>query len=427
MRFAQLSVLIGLLLASAPLSSHSAESAAAPPDSVIDTTVDAGEADAEEPRRKLVKWNQYDGPISTLRFGFGFLVDTANYIQDDESKQQIPNVENPDIGLRDFRVLFKGKFKTRRPLSWTLGYMYDGAEDEWRFRQTGLIVGVPELKGSFFLGRTKEGYSLIKVMVGYHGWLNERSQSNDAFVPILADGLKYMGYFERPRIYLSLGAYTDALSENEKFSTADHQVVARVGWLPILSEDGNTLLHVGVMTRNAKPDDGFIQVKSKPGSYLAPNYLDTGKFAADHARVNGLEAYYRKGPWLFGTEYNWETVEPVGEGDVLFHGGDVVVSWNITGETRPFNVKGSYFEAVSPRKTVFEGGMGAWEAVLYTAYTDFDSGHFHGGKYWRITPMVNWHMSDNVRLEFAYGYGKLDRFDLTGGTQFFQTRIQLSL
>ena len=39
--------------------------------------------------------------------------------------------------------------------------------------------------------------------------------------------------------------------------------------------------------------------------------------------------------------------------------------------------------------------------------------------------MVNWYMSDNVRLEFAYGYGSLNRFDLVGKTQFFQTRIQL--
>ena len=39
--------------------------------------------------------------------------------------------------------------------------------------------------------------------------------------------------------------------------------------------------------------------------------------------------------------------------------------------------------------------------------------------------MVNWHMSDNVRLEFVYGYGSLNRFDLVGKTQFFQTRIQL--
>jgi phosphate-selective porin OprO/OprP len=41
--------------------------------------------------------------------------------------------------------------------------------------------------------------------------------------------------------------------------------------------------------------------------------------------------------------------------------------------------------------------------------------------------MVNWHMSDNVRLEFIYGYGTLDRFDLRGGTQFLQARIQTTL
>jgi len=45
----------------------------------------------------------------------------------------------------------------------------------------------------------------------------------------------------------------------------------------------------------------------------------------------------------------------------------------------------------------------------------------------RYTPMVNWHLSDNVRLEMAYGYGHLNRFDLKGNTHFFQSRIQLQL
>lgn len=43
-----------------------------------------------------------------------------------------------------------------------------------------------------------------------------------------------------------------------------------------------------------------------------------------------------------------------------------------------------------------------------------------------MTPMVNWHLSDDLRLELAYGYGALDRFDLEGGTQFFQSRIQIT-
>jgi len=39
---------------------------------------------------------------------------------------------------------------------------------------------------------------------------------------------------------------------------------------------------------------------------------------------------------------------------------------------------------------------------------------------------MNWHLSDNVRLELTYGYGKLDRFDLKGATHFFQSRIQFT-
>ena len=41
--------------------------------------------------------------------------------------------------------------------------------------------------------------------------------------------------------------------------------------------------------------------------------------------------------------------------------------------------------------------------------------------------MINWYLSDHVRLAIAYGYGSLDRFDLLGRTHFFQSRLQLQL
>jgi phosphate-selective porin OprO/OprP len=66
------------------------------------------------------------------------------------------------------------------------------------------------------------------------------------------------------------------------------------------------------------------------------------------------------------------------------------------------------------------------EAVLRFSYIDLDGGSLRGGRFWRLTPMVNWHLSDNLRLEVAYGYGTLDRFDLEGTTQFFQSRIQMT-
>jgi len=96
----------------------------------------------------------------------------------------------------------------------------------------------------------------------------------------------------------------------------------------------------------------------------------------------------------------------------------------ITGETRKYNTAGGYFLAVSPRRTLLEGGPGALEAVLRLSYIDLDDGPIHGGRYWRLTPMVNWYLTDHLRLELAYGFGKLDRFGLLGTTQFLQTRLQ---
>ena len=139
------------------------------------------------------------------------------------------------------------------------------------------------------------------------------------------------------------------------------------------------------------------------------------------------EVYYRNGPWMVGSEYMVQKVNAPASGNPVFHGGEWLFALNLTGETRPYNVRCGCFEAVSPRRTVFEGGRGAWEFVTRFSRTNLDSGTLRGGKFWRFTPMLNWHMSDHVRLEFSYGVGNLDRFELNGVTHFFQTRLQLSL
>lgn len=416
-------VILAVILVSAPSAARAQESADQP--ASVDSTNEAGEPGPDAPSRRWTKWNEYDGPISTFRYGYGFLVDFADYSQDDDAKQQVK--AKADAGVRDFRLLFKGRFKTARPLSWCIGYMYDGAAKEWRFRKTGLQVGVPELSGNFFVGRDKEGYSMIKIMVGYDGWTIERSTALDAFVPILADGIKYFGYSPRAHLLWNIGAYDDALSKNESFSQYQNQVVGRIGWLPVLSEAKGEVAHIAVSVRDAVPEDHLLKLRSRPESYLSPYFVDTGQFSADRATGTGIEAFYRKGPWLYGTEYNFVHLDASTVGNPTVNGGDAVVSWNITGETRPYNPTTGTFRSVSPKHTVFEGGRGAWEAVLRFSYIDLDDAGLHGGKFWRVTPMVNWHLSDNFRVDLAYGVGTLDRFDLKGRTQFFQLRLQSSL
>jgi phosphate-selective porin OprO/OprP len=394
-------------------------------DPSINTSLDAAESDGDLPRRRLISWNEYDGRFITARLGGGFLWDLAGYAQDENSEAQMALTNKGD--LRDFRLLLKGQLKFAPRLSYTIGYMYDKAREQWSFRQTGIMAEVPELYGSIFVGRTKEGFSTSKIMVGYQGWTNERAAINDAFLPILADGIKWSGYAPSGKFVYNLGWFTDSRSENETFNKNDRQFAARAVWLPFTGTNRG-VLHLALEGRFAASNDGFLQYRSKPEAYQAQSYaIDTGKFSAESAVTLGIETYYRPGPLMFGMEYFFNQVQSEEENDPFFHGGEVFVSYLLTGETKPYNLRGAYFERTSPAQTVFEGGPGAWELVLRMSYADLNSQDIHGGRFWRITPMINWHLSDNIRLEFVTGYGVLDRFNQTGSTVFFQSRIQFQL
>jgi phosphate-selective porin OprO and OprP len=391
----------------------------------IDDTIEAGEADAVEPVRRLVSWNEFDGRFFSIRVGGGLLYEYAAYSQDENSKAQIDLT--PEAKVRDTRVLLKGRLKFRRAVTWSAGLMYDGPTDEWLVRETGVMIEVPEISGHLFVGRSKEGFSLNKIMVGYAGWTQERSTINDATIPILADGIKWLGYAPKIHLLWNVGAYTDWLSEGQGFSTYDNQFVGRVAWLPYLSGDGGRLLHLGVNLRYGHPNEGQLRLRSRPEAFPSPYFVDTGEFAAKSTRMTSLEAYSRRGSVLIGSEYFFQKVDAPESGDPFFHGGEVVVTWLVTGETRVYNTRGGFFNQVSPARPLFQGGPGAWEIVGRVSYVDLDSRSLSGGRFWRLTPMVNWYLSDNVRLEMTYGYGSLDRFELRGRTHFFQSRIQLQL
>src|SRR5262249_13241383 len=150
----------------------------------------------------------------------------------------------------------------------------------------------------------------------------------------------------------------------ESFNKHDNQYVARAVVLPFAGTDLG-VLHIALEYRYAKSNDGFLQYRAKPESYEAQSYaIDTGKFPADHAETTGVEVYYRPGPFMFGSEYFFNQVKSPQENNPFFHGGEAFIAYILTGETKPYNERGAYFERLSPARPVFEGGPGAWELVL---------------------------------------------------------------
>ena len=415
------SALIAILLFCTSLRAQTQQPTSPPP--TLDDTLEAGDEELATPTRDLVNWNHFDLKFTTFRIGAGFLYEYSTYDQDAESKEQF--AMDTQWRVRDARFVFKGQLNTDRPISWSLGLMYDPPTQKFLYRETGVMIGVPEIWGNIFIGRTKEGFSLNKIMVGYAGWTMERTPISDAMIPILADGVKWMAYLPEKHVFWNLGVFTDWISEGQSFSTYSFQTVGRVAWVPIMSEKTETVLHFGFNYRYGKPDDGVLRLRSRPESFEAPFFIDTGQFPATNTQTTDFEFYYRPRSLLIGSEYFLQKVKSPQTNNPFFNGGNVVVSWLPTGEVRPYNTRNAFFDQISPNRPVFQSGPGAWELVGNFSYANLDGGTVKGGVFWRFTPMVNWHMSDNVRLEFAYGYGSLDRFNLVGKTSFFQTRIQL--
>ena len=132
------------------------------------------------------------------------------------------------------------------------------------------------------------------------------------------------------------------------------------------------------------------------------------------------------GPWLFGTEYFLhEASAPQGTATPSSTAARCVVAWIITGETRRYNTRGGFFGSSRRRRPCSRAGRGAWEAVLRLSYIDLDDGGIQGGKFWRITPMMNWHLSDHARSSSPTATASSIASTSRARTHFFQSRLQL--
>jgi len=374
-------------------------------------------------KHKYAYWNQFESSVSTLKIGMGWMYEYAGYVQDETSKQQVGTLENQFM-TRDFRFVLSGKLKILQPreITWKIGVMYDGQTKAWLFRETGVMIKMPELSGHLFVGRTKEGYSMVKVMNGFSIWGMERNMSVD-MIPILADGIKYMGFFPKPKIVVNLGAYCNLISESQKFSTFRTQFVSRIAWLPVYKDATKPVLHVGVNYRYGLPYKDSLQVRSRPETNPAPYFVDTKKMHVDNTNSVGGEIYFRSGAFLAGTEFNAHFMSASELGNPVFTGGEAFALYTITGEVRPYLSSLGIFTFLKVKRPVFEGGPGAWDVILRFSKLDLEDGYVYGGSFWRVTPAVQWHLTDMFRINLAYGYGILNKNNTDGTTQFFQARF----
>jgi len=423
---------VALMLASpAARAQGQAPAAGATPDSAIEGAL-AAEDEPIPPKdqkldNKLMHWSDYAGENFTFHFGYNLMYDFVGYKQDPGSVAQWGVLVNPGMRWRDVRFLASGKFpKAKRIIEWKAGYMRDVSNNKWLWRETGIVVATPEIWGYLFIGRTKLGVSMIKQMSGASIMGLERAEIEDMIIPIQNDGIRWMGYLPKQHLVWNAGYFNETLLHKPLYPFMDQQYAARVAWVPLLSENDGKVLHLAVNLKYGNPKDGKTQLKARPEAITAPYFLDTGVFPAAHEKAIGPEVWYRNNSLLSGGAYYFVRTE-AREGNHQFQGGDFWASWLMTGEVRKYLTRGALFDFVYPKSSFFKGGTGAFEATVHFTYTNANSGPIQGGKFWRVTPTLAWYPSYEFRFTLGYGYGVLDRFGISGTTQFFQARIQFML
>jgi phosphate-selective porin OprO/OprP len=124
------------------------------------------------------------------------------------------------------------------------------------------------------------------------------------------------------------------------------------------------------------------------------------------------------------TEYVSSLVDRGQSDDAYFQGLYGLVSYFLTGETRPYSRAAGEFLRVRPKKnfSLKDKTWGAWEAALRYSFLDLDEDEISGGILSDVTLGLNWYLNPNMRIMLNYIYANRNGY---GDADIVQTRFQV--
>ena len=213
-----------------------------------------------------------------------------------------------------------------------------------------------------------------------------------AFSPDRSLGLRVTKIYG-DRTHWSIGVFRE--TDGFRSPQPNYNVTARATYAPILSEDRRRLLHLGVNYTH-KFVDGELTFKLRPDAHTAPSvvHLDVPATSADYVQA---EASANVGSLGLQTEFVHGWIRSAQRGNPKVWSGYVQASFFLTGETRSY--AGSVFGRVKPKRSLFDGGLGAIEMKARYAYADFSAATESGtGQLWAFTTGLNWYWSSHIRV-----------------------------
>lgn len=381
------------------------------------------------------QWNKWETSHVSGIFAGGVVLDRQNWVsQDDASKPQLGDLEDFDGGeIRGLRFGVVGTLNFETPWVYTIfaatnafdkGFDIETTDD---FTFFDYRLDIPVFRGTTLsIGKQKEPISMERLMSLTALPMQERTSVSDALLPSRNVGAVLNGAGVGERMTWAGGVFNDWIETGGSFGNSATQVIGRVTWLPFISDDESNLLHLGLGLRYTNAEEG-IRFGTEPEFNQAPDFVDTGVFAANSSTTYNIEASWRKGPFWVAGEYVNTAVDSPNFGDPNFGGYHLTGSWALTGEMRTYNRRSGLLSNVPVAQSVYQGGWGTWELGVRWSELDLTDGLIDGGEMEILSVGVNWWLTPVFGVSANVRHISLDRAGISSDSVGFMSRLVLLL
>ena len=284
--------------------------------------------------------------------------------------------------------------------------------------------GQPEWR----LGHYREPFSLEGgTSANFYAFM-ERSPVND-LDPARSWGISLFSDSISDITTFATGLFHDGVGQ-ASFEGGDGAAIgltSRLTASPILENEGEQVLHFGLVLSERIPENGVVVLNQLDNSPLleftdstTSPFVPTIRIPASYQQLFNLQCARVWGPLWTQAEW-YGTLIPQHQGSLLFfHGYYVSAGYFLTGEHRKYQKDDGVFGPLKVDRPRIRGGhaqgrpygRGGWELVARYAYLDYfdpntplsPSGTTSGIELSQATFGLNWYLADRLRILFNYNY-----------------------
>jgi len=236
----------------------------------------------------------------------------------------------------------------------------------------------------------------------------ERSTAHGAFVDDIGDRqIGVSANLNGANWSLAGGIWSADMDDNPASEgDEDWQTGGRLTYAPYY--DKGRILHLGFWGNYFQnPDASNITIDPRPESHIMSGMVSTGAITTTDDLVRwGAELAGVYGPASLQGEYVRASIDRTTNGNVNtdfdFYGWYMEGSYFLTGESRKYKGGAGKFDRVTPLKSLYQGGPGAWQVAARFSALDLDDGTILGGQEHNWTLGLNWFANPYIRFSANY-------------------------